>query len=125
MVSEYKIQGEVHPVAFNMNTLRRFCKSVGLKSLKEFDQVMQVDDEADVTIDDLDRRMTLVLEAVKEGHRITRTDCLLTLDDLFAELSDNPGLWTEVVSIMSDNMPEGKKKATTTAAGSHGMKSSR
>jgi len=113
----YTIKNIEYNIAFNFNTIRNFCKKVGLKSITEFDALMQNAD--DLSIESLETRMQLMLCAFEEGGRLAGQKIRLTLDDLFAELTDNPQMIIEIMTLFAESQPkptegddDGKKKAT-------------
>ena len=112
----YTIRGIEYSIAFNFNTIRNFCKKVGLKSITEFDALMQ---KEDLSIESLENRMQLILCAFDEGERLRDDVDDLTVDDLFAELTYNPLMITEIMQLFAESQPkptegndDGKKKAT-------------
>jgi hypothetical protein len=112
----YTIKGIEYNLAFNFNTIRNFCKKVGLKTISEFDAMMQ--DADDLSIETIENRMQLMLCGFEEGERLQGQKFRLTLDDLFAALSDNPSMIIEIMQLFAESQPkptdgggdDGKKK---------------
>lgn len=101
----YKINEQEYPVTFNFNTIRMFCKNNGIASLNDFDLMLAEKPEKDVTITDIENRVALILEGIREGCRMEKQPCALTIDDLFAEMSQNPRFITDMMSVFNETQP--------------------
>lgn len=102
----YNIKGTDYPIAFNFNTVRTFCRSHGLKTINDFDKALTDLDTSEVTIEAIELRMDLILHAIKEGMRQAGKTTAITIDDLFAELTDNPKFIDDMMMIFAESQPK-------------------
>lgn len=102
----YNIKGTNYPIAFNFNTVRTFCRSHGLKTINDFDKALSDLDTSEVTIEAIELRMDLILHAIKEGMRQAGKTTTITIDDLFAELTDNPKFIDDMMMIFAESQPK-------------------
>lgn len=102
----YNIKGYTYPVKFNFNTIRKFCKNNGIASLNQFDTIVaEFVSDNNVSLQNIELIMSLVLEGFREGARLEGSKCDITLDDLFAEMSETPDFIGQMMAMFNETQP--------------------
>ena len=88
----------------------------GLTKISDFDKLMMDKPGDETTMQDIEVRVGLIYEGFKEGCRIGKVDFDITIDDIFAEMTENPDLFARIIMEFTEsqapaNNGDDKKKA--------------
>jgi len=99
-----------HEAVMNLNTIRKFSRLKGYKTVNEFADSFQNVDENDLSFQQLDDFGLLFLCAFQEGARLNKSECLLTIEDVVLILQDQKEELIALVNQRLDEDDEGNPK---------------
>jgi hypothetical protein len=94
-------QDQDHTAVMNLNTIRKYSKLKGFKTVNEFGKSFEGLNEEDLSFDQLDDLAALFLCAFQEGARIEKKQCSFILDDVFAMLHEARD---QMMNMMADSI---------------------
>lgn len=115
MMNQLNIGGQLYPVVFNLNVAVEFCTLYEIDDMNEMGSILST--EKFTSIANIKKQCNLVLCMLKEGARKEKVQISLTLEDIIAEITNQPDLLLKATKIFIDNTPkvnvtEGEQKKT-------------
>jgi hypothetical protein len=108
MMNQLNIGGSLYSVVFNFNTYRNFCKLYGIDDINAIGEMFAGFNAT--SIESMEKQCNLILCALKEGSRKAGTSCSLTLDDIFAEMTEQPDLIAKATEMFSESISKGAEE---------------
>jgi hypothetical protein len=102
-----KINNEDYKITFNLNALRKFCKSEDME-LNEVNKIFLSNKE--ITIDKMEKICNLIICGLDEASRLNKTNHSITIDDIFVEIGENHDFLNDVIKVYAEALPQKKRK---------------
>lgn len=104
--------GNQHRAVLNLNTVRNYSREMGMKTVNEFAESFSDFEADDISFDALERIGKLFLCAIREGARLDKAPCPITLEDVFVIFEDQKEAMMSLMSesLLSDSEPENPQR---------------